>query len=199
MEKKDVAATRFGMVKKRHFESLKKAEREGLVDKEMIPLCDYIAETKNYFTSSGCSGRILLLGMTDRTKKNSFFHRKWHGKTKFKDVLEALHEETKGEIWLKAEAFIVHIGTNSLVNARKILALKNKTGMKRGGIIVAKDGKFIVELIGTDEFSLPVKKRGEIIVSVEYLKEIVREANKKIERNYSRVKKFERAAKKELK
>ncbi len=198
MKEKDVAATRFEMVKKRHFETLKKAEEKGLVDKEMIPLCDCIAETKNYFTSSGCSGRILLLGMTDRTKKNSYFHRKWHGKTKFKDVLEALREETKGEIWLKAESFIIHIGTNNLTNARKILALKNKTGMKRGGIIVAKDGKFIVELIGTDEFSLPLKKRKEIIVSGEYLKEIVREANRKIERNYRRVKEFERVARKEL-
>ena len=86
-----------------------------------------------------------------------------------------------------------------MTNARKILALKNKTGMKRGGIIVAKDGKFIVELIGTDEFSLPLKKRKNIIVSEEYLKEIVREANRKIERNYKRVKEFERAARKELK
>lgn len=198
-EKKSVSRTRFSMVKKRHACTLKKAKEEKEIDKEMIGLCDFIAKTKNYFTSSGCSGRILLLGLIDRTKKNTYFHRKWHEKASPREVIKALKEKTKGEIWLKMEPFIAHIGTNSLENARKLLALKDKSGIKRGGIIVAKPGKFLVELIGTEELSVLVKKNNRILAPEEFIKEIVLEANKKMKRNYERLKKFERIVRKKLK
>ena len=197
-KKKDIASTRFSMVKKRHTDTLRKAEELGEIDNDMVSLCDYIASTKSFFTSSGCSGRILLLGLRDHSKKNSYFHGKWHYKVKPGEVINALKEKTTGEIWLKAEPFIVHIGTNSLANARKILALKNKSGMKRGGIIVAKKGKFIVELIGTDELAVMVKRGERILASEKFIRETVREANRKIERNYERLEKSEKIVRKEL-
>ena len=187
------------MVKERHRKTLRKAEEEKVIDKEMIGLCDFIADSKHYFTSSGCSGRILLLKQLDRTKKNSFFHKKWHGTASFSQILESINEETEGELWLKVEPFIIHIGADTLANARKVLALKDKTGIKRGGIIVAKDGKFIIELIGTDEFALPVKRNNKVLVTEEFLKEIVEEANIKIKRNYIKVAEFEQTVRKELK
>ena len=160
---KNLPAARFSMVKQRHASTLEKAGREGKLDSAMAPLCGYIAKTKDYFTSSGCGGRILLLGLVDRTKKNSYFHRKWHGEVRPGEVIKALKEKTRGEVWLKMEPFIIHIGTNSLENARKLLALKDRSGIKRGGIISAKPGKFIVELIGTDELSVLVKKEGRVL------------------------------------
>jgi len=137
--------------------------------------------------------------LLDRSKKNSSFHRKWHGKAKPGEVVKALGEETQGEIWLKMEPFIIHIGTNSLENARTLLSLKDKSGVKRGGIITAKPGKFIVELIGTEELAVMVKKDGRLLASEGFIREIVEEANRKIERNYERVKRFEEIVKKELK
>ena len=199
MQEKNVAGTRFSMVKKRHKATLEKAIGKEKVDKAMVSLCGFIAGTEHYFTSSGCSGRILLLGLIDRTKKNSYFHRKWHGKAKPGEVIKALGEKTRGEIWLKMEPFIIHIGTNSLENARTLLALKDKAGVKRGGIIVAKPGKFIVELIGTEELSVMVKKDGKVLASLEFITETVEEANRKIGRNYERLEWFGKIARKELK
>ncbi len=197
-EEKTVEKTRFSMVKKRHAATLQKAKDEQKIDTAMVGLCDFISGTKNFFTSSGCSGRILLLGLIDRSKKNSYFHRKWHEKAKAREVIKALEEETKGEIWLKMEPFIIHLGTNSLKNAVKLLSLKDKSGIKRGGIITAKPGKFIVELIGTEEISVLVKRGKKILASEAFIREIVREANKKIGLNRKRVEKFERIARKEL-
>ncbi|RLG68802.1 MAG: hypothetical protein DRO07_03065, partial [Candidatus Iainarchaeum archaeon] len=72
-------------------------------------------------------------------------------------------------------------------------------GVKRGGIIVAKPGKFILELIGTEEIALPVKFGDKIIVSKSFMKEVVRKANEKIEANFERLKKFESIIRAELK
>lgn len=196
---KNLPATRFSMVKERHASTLEKAGSEGKLDSAMASLCSHIAKTRDYFTSSGCSGRILLLGLVDRTKKNSYFHRKWHEEVRPDEVMKALKEETRGEVWLKMEPFIIHIGTNSLENARKLLALKDRSGIKRGGIIAARPGKFIVELIGTDELSVLVKKEGRVLAPGKFIREIVLEANRKMERNSERVKRFEEIVGEELK
>lgn len=195
----EVPQTRFEMVKKRHSKTLKKAIETKKIDKEMIELCELISEKKEFFTSSGCSGRILLLSLTNRTKKDASFHRKWHQPIKPKKAINALKEETSGQIWLKVEPFIIHIGTNSLENARKVLATKNKAGIKRGGIIVAKPGKFVVELIGTDKMSVLLKKNKDQLASEKFIREQAIEANKKLERNYERLEKFKKTIKEELK
>jgi len=194
----DKGKSRFSMVKKRHYSTLKKAEEEKKVDSRLVKLCDFIAETENYFTSSGCSGRILLLGLRGQSKKDSYFHRKWHSQADFEEVWKALREETPGEIWFKEEPFILHIGTNNLENASKILEVKDRSGVKRGGIIVAKKGKFIVELVGTEEIAFPVKKGNELMVEKEFLRRIVIEANNKIKRNYERLALLEKNLKKGL-
>ncbi len=195
---KEKGKTRFKMVKKRHYSTLKRAEEEKKMDPQLLELCDFLAETREYFTSSGCSGRIMLLGLQGTKKRDSYFHRKWHSEVSAEKVWKALQENTKGEIWFKMEPFILHIGTCSLENAGRILRVKDLSGVKRGGVIVAKKGKFLVELVGTEEIAFPMKKERKVLVEREFVDFIVKEANKKIKRNYARLKLFEKNLKKEL-
>ena len=190
---------RFGMIKKRHRETFKQAVSEGKADKKMIPLCRFVSKTKNYFTSSSCSGRILLLSLDKgERKKVSAFHRKWHRKVKFAEVRKALDEKTAYSVWLKQEAFILHIGTGDLTHAKQILSVMTKSGIKRGGIIVAKPGKFIVELQGTQGLAIPIKIGDELLISDEYLKTLVDIANDKYEKNDSALNRFEKVVRAEL-
>lgn len=191
---------RFKMVKKRHKGTFEQAVSDGKADKQMISLCKFVSKTKNYFTSSSCSGRILLLALDKgEKKKTSAFHRKWHRKVKFKEVHEALNEKTSYSVWLKQEAFILHIGAGDLKHAEKILSVMTKSGIKRGGIIVAKPGKFIVELQGTQGLAVPVKIENEILVNDEYLKKLIEIANEKFEKNDAALKRFEKVARAGLK
>ncbi len=191
---------RFGMVKNRHKETFEQAIYDGKADEKMVPLCKFVSKTKNYFTSSSCSGRILLLSLDKgERKKVSAFHRKWHRKVKFKEVREALNEKTAYSVWLKQEAFILHIGAGDLKHAEKLLLVMTKSGIKRGGIIVAKPGKFIVELQGTQGLAVPVKSENEILVSDDYLKTLVDIANEKFDKNDTALKRFEKVARAELK
>lgn len=196
---KEAREKRFGMVKETHRKSLKKAIEEKKADRQMIPLCRQISKTKNYFTSSSCAGRIILLQLPkEENKKDASFHRKWHRKVKEKELWEGINSKTIGEIWFKLDPFILHIGTNNLENAKKILEIMKKNGLKRGGIMVAKPGKFMIELIGTQAMALPIKNKEKTIVDKKTMKHLLQKANKKLEKNYTLLKKLEKSFRKEL-
>ncbi|MFH1545450.1 MAG: hypothetical protein ABIE23_05210 [archaeon] len=200
-EEESKAGTRFRMVKERHSKRFNKARKEKEADERMIPLCKFIAGTKNYFTSSSCAGRILLLKVNEKgDKKEASFHRKWHRKVKLEEVWNGIEEKVnERELWFKMEPFIIHVGTHSLDKANKLLEVMNKAGVKRGGIIVAKKGKFIVEMSGTQNMAFPVKIGEKIIIEKNYLKKGIEKANWKIEKNYWNLKRVEKEMKKELK
>jgi tRNA wybutosine-synthesizing protein 3 len=193
--------TRFEMVKERHKKTFLEAVKKGKADKKIVPLCRHISKTKNYFTSSSCAGRIVLLDVgKEGNKKEAAFHSKWHRKVKLKEVMEEIKRKQKEEeLWFKLDPFILHLGTNKLKNAKKILMQARKAGIKRAGIMTAEEGKFIVELIGTQSISLPVKIKEKILIREEYLKQIIEKANQKLEKNYLQLKKFEENVKRELK
>jgi len=189
---------RFNMTKKHHKETYEEAKKMGRMDEDFIPLCDYISKTTNYFTSSCCAGRIALISLGEEEKKmESAFYRKWHRKVKENEILDAL-KEFKGKIlWLKQEPLILHLGTNTLENAKQILILCEKSGIKRAGIKVAKEGRFIVEILGTQNITTPIKDTG-ITIDEKYLKYLVKKSNEKFEKNQDTIKKMFKNAKKML-
>lgn len=82
---------------------------------------------------------------------------------------------------------------------KKILEAANIAGIKRAGIMVAAEGKFITELIGTQSMAFPVKIKKEIAAEKKFLEKALEKANKKLEKNYFQLKEFEKAARKKLK
>jgi len=191
--------SRFDMTKKHHKETYEEAKAIGRMDEDFIPLCDFIIKTKNYFTSSSCAGRIALIGLSEEeTKQESAFYRKWHRTVKENEVLEAIHDFKGAVLWFKQEPLILHLGTNGIENAKKILTLCEKVGIKRAGIKVAKDGKFIAEILGTQNINAPVKE-GKMIVSDEYIQYLVKKGNEKFKKNQELIEKLYKEAKKELK
>lgn len=192
--------SRFRMTKKHHKETFEKALKEGKMDKDLIPFCKYIEKTKNYFTASGCAGRIALVALDEmETKKESAFYRKWHRTVGRNEVLEAVKKFDGKILWLKQEPLILHIGAGTLQNARKILSACENAGMKRAGIKAAKEGKLIVEMTGTHNINVPVKENGKIIAGEEFLEWLIKKANEKFLKNRETLKKFEKEARKSLK
>jgi tRNA wybutosine-synthesizing protein 3 len=191
---------RFSMVKETHRKSLEKAIREKKADELMHSVCGFIASTKGFFTSSSCAGRIILLQLPfDENKRDASFHRKWHRKVGEKELWKAVEEKTAGELWFKLDPFILHIGTKDLKAARKILECMKKAGVKRGGVIVAKEGKFLVEMQGTQVIAFPVKKDEKVLVGKDFMAYALKRANEKLGKNYALLKKLEKVFRKELK
>ena len=201
LKKKDYAGIeRFTMVKTMHKKSMEKAIAEKKADLQIIPLCRFVSKTKHFFTSSSCAGRIILLQLPKgESKREACFHRKWHCVVKEKELWEGIDAETSGELWFKLDPFIFHVGADSLENSKKVLAAMTKAGVKRGGIIVAKPGKFLVELQGSQGIAFPIKKGKKVLVEKEYMKYILERANEKLEKNYALLKRLEKEFRKELK
>ncbi len=187
--------SRFMMTKKHHSKTYKEAKSLGRMDEDFIPLCDYVEKTKNYFTSSSCAGRIALIGLgEEETKQESAFYRKWHRKVSVKEVLEAVRAFNGDVLWFKQEPLILHLGANNLESAKKALILCEKVGIKRAGIKVAKDGKFIVEMLGTQNINAPIKE-GKMCAGEDYLKYLIKKANEKFGKNQELIKKLAKEAK----
>jgi len=190
--------TRFQMIKQHHKETYLEAKKIGRMDNDFIPICDYIIKTKNYFTSSSCAGRISLISLgEEETKKESAFYRKWHREVKKKEIIEAINNFEGKVLWFKQEPLILHLGTNTLDNSRKILSACEKAGIKRAGIKVAKEGRFIVEMLGSQNITTPIKE-GKITAEEKYIEYLVKKANEKFRKNQEQIKKLEKIIKKEL-
>jgi len=189
----------FEMLKEHHKETFLKAVREGKADPQIIPLGNFFVGLEDYFTSSSCSGRIVLMNLNEKeTKKEAAFHRKWHRTVSFDEVYDGLSEATEEDLWFKQEPFILHIGARSPRQAKRILSIMKKTGVRRGGIMVAKKDRLIIELTGSNYISLPAKSANSILVSDEHLRFIVERANRKLERNYELLNEFERECRRQL-
>ena len=159
-----------------------------------------MSKNKNYFTSSACSGRIVLLKVNQQeTKHGSAFIAKWHSTTTTQKIWEALSKKTEDEIWFKQEPFILHIGCKGIKDAKILLAAAKECGIKRAGINAATEGKFILELIGTQNIAFPAKKDDTIIFEKKQLEYIVKRANEKLEKNYLLLEKFESHCRKKIK
>lgn len=193
--------SRFEMIKKHNKQEFQKAVAEKKADSLMVPLCTFINSLPEFFSSSSCAGRIMLL-KTDalESKRKAAFLAKWHCPVSFSELSKELGKKVSSqELWLKQEPFILHLGTNNLENANSILKCCRIAGIKRAGIMVAGQDKFIVEIIGTQNLSLPVKKKNKLLVEKQFLKFVLEKANAKLKRNYALLKKFEKTLKQELK
>ncbi len=189
----------FKIVKKRHKKTFEDAIKIERMDMAFEPLCRFISEQKNYFTSSSCSGRIMLLStLKDENKKDAHFHKKWHSTVKIEELWEWIEKKTTGVLWFKVNPLILHIGCVDLEKAKKILEIMKLAGIKRGGIIVVKKDKILIEFQGSQEMSLPVKEENQIIIEKKFMKKMLEYANKKIEKNYKQLEKLEKIMRQEL-
>jgi tRNA wybutosine-synthesizing protein 3 len=190
----DLEKTRFDMIKKHHTNTLKKAIKEGKADQRIIPFLLEITKIKDIFTSSSCCGRILLLSSNkNENKKYSSFHKRFHRLVEWDEFIEAINNSNKNYLWLKVEPFIFHIGCSNYKKAEEILQFCRDFGLKKAGIISAKKGKFIIEITNTIFMSTLIKKDKDLLVSNTYLKEVLELANNKLDQNYKKLNKFEKA------
>ena len=192
-ETKNTIEQRFLMTKKHHQETLNQAIKENKADKPIIPFLLKVSKIKDIFTSSSCSGRIMLLSTdSNENKKFSSFHKRFHRLVEFKEIKNAINESNENELWLKVEPFIFHFGCEDLEKAKEILEFSKEFGLKKAGIITAKPGRFILEITSTQYLALPVKINNQLLFDDSYLETIIKKANHKLDINFKRLEKFEK-------
>jgi tRNA wybutosine-synthesizing protein 3 len=176
-------------------EILKKKDKSSIqgIDKPILNLCNLINSKKDYFTTSSCSGRIVLI--KDMIKKGpGLFLFRTHEKTSFEELkkeLEKAIKETRGTILFKQEPCLVTISTRNLETQRNLFEIARNNGWKKSGIVTT-DKKFIFELISTENISLPIAKNSKILLTDEFLKILVEKSNFNLEKSWEKIKRLEK-------
>lgn len=159
----------------------------GSWDTKIKDLCNKINKKSNYYTTSSCGGRVVLLKYSDVKQEDAFLFRT-HDKISFNELKKALIEagkKYKGLIEFQQTSCILHIACNSIEDSQNIVNKAKLAGWKRSGIMGGK--RNMVELHSTENISFPIMNNGKILVNDDFLKLIVEQSNEKLERVWKKI------------
>jgi len=163
-------------------------------DRKITNLCELINKNENYYTTSSCSGRILML-IDSREKRDDLFIKVWHDKITFNELKQELNNIAKSKtnklIYFKQDPCILHLACRNLEDAQKMIDLGILAGWKRSSFISSRK-RFIIELNATEKIEFPIVKNKKVLVNDDFLKTIVSEANKKLKMSWEKIKRLER-------
>ena len=171
---------------------LKKQDKSniGYIDKPILKLVNKINSLENYYTTSSCAGRITLIKDMEQKKQGLFLFRT-HEKISFEKIKNELNNAKKYRklVYFKQEPCILHIACKDIAAAQELIDKAKFVGFKKSGMFATKN-RVICELLSTENIILPIIDKGKILVSDSFLKLLVKEANKKLERTRKKINNF---------
>lgn len=162
----------------------------GQWDNHILELCNKINSFEDYYTTSSCSGRIVLI--VDQTKKQSdLFVKVYHDKINFEELKRDLDGtlDMNKNIKFKLEPCALHVACRTLKDAQELYDKAKLAGWKRSGII-ATNKRFMVELNSTEKLEFPIIRNKKILVDDEFLRIVLEDANKKLEKSWKKIEKL---------
>jgi tRNA wybutosine-synthesizing protein 3 len=161
----------------------------GKWDEKIIPLCDKINSKNDFYTTSSCSGRIIV--MIDQNKKGSgLFEFTSHDIVNPEDFMKYVSKDKlKLDLKFKSEPPIIHIACRNLNLALNILEKAKNSGWKHSGIISAGE-IVIVEIASTEKLEFPLAKDGKLLVEKLFLDIVLEKANDKLKNGWKKIEKL---------
>jgi len=184
--------------KKNALAKLQTAKKENKVDSGILPILKIINNSEDFYTSSSCFGRTVLLEIPIiGDKKEAKFLGKWHREIKINELLNAVKDAKSGQIWLLSQSPIIHIVAKTNNYADKILKTAIACGFKNSGLkSIGK--KIVVEVCSTERLDTPIGKDGIVFCNKEHLELLTNISNEIINKSSSKLKKFEEKLRKDL-
>jgi tRNA wybutosine-synthesizing protein 3 len=184
--------------KEKALTSLNKAKNDNKLDQDIEEIINTINLKKEYFTSSCCSGRIVILELPELgNKREAKFLGKWHRDIQYNELIEATKQAKTGMIWLLAQSPIIHVITNSYSLADNIIKIAINSGFKNSGYKSIKNN-IVVEICSTERLDSPIGNNGKLSLSNEHLKFLLTISNFIIKKSKTKLKKLQKNLKKKL-
>ncbi|XP_067109345.1 tRNA wybutosine-synthesizing protein 3 homolog isoform X2 [Osmerus mordax] len=134
--------------------------KKGSVDEDISHVVALLNSNENYFTTSSCSGRTILV-----------------------DGLSDSHEVQKQNCsWL----FVSH----QKCQVEDVHYVAINAGFRNSGLTVGKKGKIITAVRSSHCLEVPLTHRGQVLVCQDYIHFLVELANQKMDENLKRVQRF---------
>jgi len=187
--------------KKERMESLNERVCEGEVDEEILPLIERINSRPEYFTTSSCAGRIVVLQIPKiGDKENAEFLGKWHREIEVHEV-ESIFSELQDDcsVFLITQSPIIHVRCKTLKSAISLRNTAVESGLKYSTIKSitlssrAEPVNIVVEILSSENIHIPVASQGRLFPDKEYLKFMVENANSALTRAQKKLERFKKA------
>lgn len=169
--------------KNKYLEELRKVIECGEVDLRIIDTLNILNSKKDFYTTSSCAGRIILIELEEiGGKKESNFIFKSHEKVDYKDIWKIINGYTGDKIiFLIVNSSIIHVVCRDLDAAKRLINISKDSGFKYSSITSFGE-RITVEIRSTEKMDVPLIKDGIVYPSEEYVKMIVEIANAMINR-----------------
>ena len=183
---------------KKEFLAKRDKSRKGGIDGKIRRLVDKINSLDDFFTTSSCSGRVLLFSIPNSNKKNEVQYLfSSHKKIKYNEIKKILKtiksKKIKDDVWFRMGGAILHVASNNIDSARKLLNAARDIGFRRSGIISLGKNRVTMELVSTENIEAIVSKKGKLLIDEGYFRVLIEEGNAKLEKTWEKVDKLHKA------
>ncbi|AWP04715.1 putative tRNA wybutosine-synthesizing protein 3 -like [Scophthalmus maximus] len=167
--------------------------KKGSVDQHIEHVVSLLNSCEQYFTTSSCSGRVVLLDgppeSSDVQKQNCVWLLVSHQKCTADELVSGLAKAGRDAV-LKFEPFVLHVQCRRLEDAQLVHSAAINSGFRNSGLTVGKSGKIITAVRSTHGLEVPLSHDGKLLVAPEYLHFLTQIANQKMEENLRRIHRF---------
>lgn len=182
----------FSRKKEIALDKLALALNENVVDIEIIDLINIINKFDEYYTTSSCAGRIVILSKDNfRGKYSAKFLFKTHSPlTSIDAIHDVLKMEFSGQLHYNVEPPTFHIAAKTLEGAIKIhdLAINSSLGYSMFKTIKK---SIIVELRGTGQLQMPIGLNNKILINKDHLEFVFKLGNDILSSEQERIRTFQ--------
>ena len=184
--------------KKSALEKLSKAISTNQVDSGILPILNIINKSDEYYTTSSCFGRIVLLEIPIiGNKKEAKSLGKWHRAIELNELLSAAENAKDGQLWVLSQSPIIHIAASSVSAAEKILKIAIACGFKNSGIkSIGK--RIVIEILSTERLDAPIGENAKPLCNNEHLGLLVKISNEIMEKSTLKLSRLESKLRKDL-
>jgi tRNA wybutosine-synthesizing protein 3 len=181
----------FLISKEKALNKLNKAKSEYKTDEDIEEIINLINSKRDYFTSSSCAGRIVIIELPELgDKKEAKFLGKWHRVVEYSEINKSIKQAKSGMVWFLAQSPILHVVTKSSLSADKLIKIAISSGFKNSGI-KSLSSNIIIEICSTERLDAPIGNNGYVYCNQEHLNFLVDISNHIIFRSKKKLRKFE--------
>jgi len=174
---------------------LKRLERDivtGYFDRELYSLIKLLNSFNDMFTSSSCSGRLMVFSSKRPWDRRSIrIYLKTHNRIDVNEVISILEKNRDENLWFILQPPILHVSCLTVNRAQELLKVARNVGFKHSGIISFARTGIVVELRGNEQLAVPLKLKGKLICRKTRLKTLVKWANKMLLESKKKIFKLE--------
>jgi len=176
---------------KKQYDPCRDRSLKQKIDEDILPLVDAVNSLDDFYTTSSCSGRTVLLERGSVRKCDARWIYSTHKRADPEAMIHALGSLSECPVWFKQESMILHVCCKTMESALALLGSAHMAGFKRSGIICASK-RIMVEITGTERVDTIIADKGRLLVDKDYIEVLVREANIKMDANRARILKLAR-------